>query len=70
MNFFQVSTTAPSIKTLYAPRAYLKILALKVLAEYPPQKRIFYQEINYAEQNGYLKILIWCVWGNDARGGR
>jgi hypothetical protein len=33
----------------------------------PPQKCKFYQEINYAEQNGYLKILIACVWGNGDR---
>jgi hypothetical protein len=26
-------------------------------------------EINYAEQNGYLKILIGCIWENDGRGG-
>jgi hypothetical protein len=35
----------------------------------PPQKHIFYLEINYAEQNGYLKILIGCVWGYDGCGG-
>ena len=23
---------------------------------------------NYIEQNGYLKILIGCVWGNGGRG--
>ena len=39
------------------------------MGEYPPQKYIFYLEINYAEQNGYLKILTGCVWGNDGRGG-
>jgi hypothetical protein len=39
------------------------------LWECPPQKHIFYLEINYAGQNGYLKILIGCVWGNDGRGG-
>ena len=39
------------------------------MGECPPQKDIFYFEINYAEQNGYLKILIGCVWGNDGRGG-
>ena len=33
--------------------------------ECPPQKHNFYLEINYAEQNGYLKIFIGCVWGND-----
>ena len=26
-------------------------------------------EIIHAEQNGYLKILIGCVWRNDGRGG-
>ena len=26
-------------------------------------------QLAYAEQNGYLKILIGCVWGNDGRGG-
>ena len=40
------------------------------MGECPPQKDIFYLEINYAEQNGYLKILIGSVWGNDRRGGR
>ena len=39
------------------------------MGECPPQKHIFYLEINYAEQNRYLKILIGCVWGNDGRGG-
>ena len=39
------------------------------MGECPPQKHTFYLEINYAEQNGYLKILIGCVWGNDGRGG-
>ena len=34
----------------------------------PPQKHNFYLEINYAEQYGYLKILIGCVSGNDGRG--
>ena len=28
------------------------------MRECPPYKHIFYLEINYAEQNGYLKILI------------
>jgi hypothetical protein len=44
-------------------------LALTVVGECPPQQHIFYLEINYTEQNGYLKILIGCVWGNDGRGG-
>ena len=35
----------------------------------PPQKYMFYLEINYAEQNGYLKILIGRVWENDGREG-
>jgi hypothetical protein len=39
------------------------------VGECPPQKHILYLEINCAEQNGYLKILIRCVWGNDERGG-
>jgi hypothetical protein len=26
-------------------------------------------QLAYAEQNGYLKILIGCVLGNDGRGG-
>ena len=68
MSLFEVSTTKPSIRTLHAPTAYLKTLALKVLGECPPQKHIFYQEINYAEQNGYLKVLIGCVCENDGRG--
>jgi hypothetical protein len=42
---------------------------LLVVGECPAQKYIFYLEINYAEQNGYLKIFIGCVWGNDGRGG-
>jgi hypothetical protein len=43
-------------KTLYAPRVQLKTLALRVVGEFTPQKHIFYLEINYAEQNGYVKI--------------
>jgi hypothetical protein len=39
------------------------------VGEFLPQKDIFYLEINYAEQNGYLKILIGRIWGNDGRGG-
>jgi hypothetical protein len=39
------------------------------VGEYPPQKYIFYLEINYTEQNGYLNIFIGCVWGNDGLGG-
>ena len=39
------------------------------MGEYPPQKHIFYLKINYAEQNGYLKMLIGCISGNDGRGG-
>ena len=39
------------------------------MRECPPQKNILYLEINYAEQNGYLEILIGCVWRNDGRGG-
>ena len=39
------------------------------MGECPPQKHIFHLEINYAEQNGFLKILIGCIWGNDGRGG-
>ena len=39
------------------------------MGEYPAQKRIFCLFINYAEQNGYLKILIGCVSGKDGRGG-
>ena len=31
-------------------------------------KYIITGPINYAEQNGYLKIFIGCVWGNDGRG--
>ena len=58
----------PSIKTLYAPRVELTTLAPRVMGECPPQKDIFHVEINYAEQNGYLRILIGCVWGNDGRG--
>ena len=46
------------------PGYNLKTLALSVLGECPPQKHIFYLEINYAEQNGYLKTLIGCAWGN------
>jgi hypothetical protein len=38
------------------------------VGECPPQKHNFYPEINYAEQNVYLKILIGCVWGNGGRG--
>ena len=33
------------------------------------KKHNFFVEINYAEQNGYLKILMGCVWENDGRGG-
>jgi hypothetical protein len=39
------------------------------VGECPPQKDIFYLEINNAEQNGYLKLVIVCFWGNDGRGG-
>jgi hypothetical protein len=69
MSLFGVSTIMPYIKTLYAPRAKLKSLALRDMGECPPQKHIFYLEINNAEQNGYLKILIIYFWGNDGRGG-
>ena len=37
------------------------------MGEYPPQKHNFYPEINYAEQNGYLKLLIGSVSGNGRR---
>jgi hypothetical protein len=46
-----------------------KHIVLMVEGECPPQKHIFDLEINYSEQNGYLKISIGCVWGNDGRGG-
>ena len=32
-------------------------------------QNIFYLKINYAEQNGYLKTLIACVWGKGGREG-
>ena len=38
------------------------------MGECPPQKHNLYLEINYAEQNGNLKILIGCVWGTGGRG--
>jgi hypothetical protein len=38
------------------------------VGECPPQKHNFYLEINYAEENSYLKILIGYVWGNGGRG--
>jgi hypothetical protein len=41
---------------------------MRVIGELPPQKHIFYLEINYAVQHGYLKILIGCVLGNGGRG--
>jgi hypothetical protein len=41
----------------------------RVVEECPAQKNIFYPEINYAEPNDYLRILIGCVWGNDGRWG-
>jgi hypothetical protein len=39
--FFQVSTTTLSIKTLYAPRAYLTTLALRAVGECPLQNIIY-----------------------------
>ena len=39
------------------------------MGEFPPLKHIFYLEINYAEQNGYLKILIGCIWRGVGWGG-
>jgi hypothetical protein len=33
------------------------------MGECPPQKHNFYFEIHNTDKNGYLKILIGCVWG-------
>ena len=44
-------------------------IVLYDVGESPPQRHIFYLKINYAEQTGYLKIFMGCVWGNDACGG-
>ena len=32
--------------------------------------RLISGPFNYAEQNGYLKIVIGCFWGNDGHGRR
>jgi hypothetical protein len=69
MSLFLSFYDNPYYKNLICPRAQLKTLAPRVVGECPPQKDIFYLEINYTEQNGYLKILIGCVWGDDERGG-
>jgi hypothetical protein len=43
------------------PEHNLQTLPCGLWGESPPQEHSFYLEINYDEQNGYIKVLIGCV---------
>ena len=64
-------------RSLYDHPFYMNLICLKGITYNPGPKGcgeivILKDRIsgpfNYVEQNGYLKILFGCVWGNGGRG--
>ena len=68
MTLSEVYMTTLSIKNLICPQGVTYIPCPEGWG-FVILKDIISGSFNYVEQNGYLKILIWSVWGNDGSGG-
>jgi hypothetical protein len=63
---FEVSTTTLSInKNLYAPQGITCNPWPEGCGGCVILENIISRIFNYVEQNGYIKLLIGCVWGNS-----
>ena len=61
--------TTLSTRALCAPWAPTTLTLRTVWVGVVILKDIIFGLLNYTKQNGYLKILIECVYRNDGRGG-